>query len=119
MNNVVINDRLPQFSRNLVPLIDSAMKELSYDIIIESREIAPKKRGNLRANSFPVRKRVMKWRVEFNQKYALYQEVGRAGSRVFRNYTTPGTGSRFLKKSGDKVFKEALITLRKYMRHAR
>lgn len=119
MSDLRIEDRLPQFSAKIPMYVDSAMREISNEIIIKSRRIAPKKKGNLRANSFPKRLGLMNWRVEYNQEYAIYQEVGRAGSRVFRNYTTAGTGSRFLSKTGDAVFSKSLLTLRKYMSQVR
>lgn len=117
--NYVIKDRLPEFKRNLENLIDSGLRELGNDILEASRKVAPKKQGDLRANSVNRRVGNMHYRVEYNQEYAINQERGYAGGKTFRNYTTSGTGKKFLSKTGAMKSKEALVTLKKYMGQAK
>lgn len=68
---------------------------LGGDIIRLSTPVTPYKHGDLR-----VRRRVVPKlsgaRLEWNSGHAAVQNRGSRRGRRFRNYTTPGTGPRFV-----------------------
>lgn len=72
------------------------LRMLCEDIVTTSRPNTPRDKGNLNQD---VLKTVsgLKGRIEWRKVYAEYQERGkrRDGSRVVKNYTTPGTGPHF------------------------
>jgi hypothetical protein len=73
-------------------------------MLIDAKNKAPLKTGDLRADSGIESPRPLVKRIYFDKEYAVYQEKGsrRDGTRVVRKYTTAGTGKEFLKNAGDK-----------------
>lgn len=100
-----IKDSLRAYMQVQKTNLDTAARSMAESIIVNSRITAPMLTGALRSDG----------RVEGNQgkygaifgdervPYARAQEFGTNGIVVFRNYTTPGTGSHYLKNAGDKV----------------
>lgn len=87
--------------------ISIANRLIIEDIHRQANKITPlaltaQLRGNVK-KIVQDRDGIIEWRVP----YASYQERGMRydGSHVVRNYTTPGTGKEFAKKSVDKVLK--------------
>lgn len=120
MANLKITDRMPQFKRSMVQRLDEAIGELANDIHRKaSMRYAPFKDGRLRGDSHARKMATLNWRVEFNVEYALAQEQGYAGSKIFRQYTTAGTGKRFLRRAGDEESKKAVLLLKKHGSRAR
>lgn len=119
MSKVVLVNNLPRFSSNVGKVIDDGLKELARDILVKSRMVAPFKFGPLRSNSDINRKSLMHWQVRYHMEYAYVQEKGSIKGSPIRNYTTAGTGSKYLSKTGDKEFKKAISTLKKHARRAR
>lgn len=116
----VVNNRLPQFKSHLYLVLGDALKEAGRDILIGSRRKAPFRKGPLRAQSDVRKINPLHQRIEFNIEYAAPQEAGRAGGRVFRNYTTRGTGAHFLESTGDSYSRLSIKgKLAKHARRAR
>lgn len=114
----VVNN-LPRFSRTLYNVLDDALLEGARDILIKSKERAPFKQGALRSQSETHRVKFLHQRVSYWVEYARFQEMGGDGLRRIRNYTSPGTGKGFLKKSGNEVADRINMTLAKHARRAR
>ena len=109
-----INNRLPQFQAKLYLNLDTAVKELAKDILIESQNKAPFKRGPLRTDSDMKRIGLAHWQVRYHKEYARFQEAGGDGKRVVRKYSTAGTGKGFLENTVNKIFGRAIVTLKKH-----
>lgn len=119
MSKVTINDRLPQFSRSLENMMESAMRSAGRDILIDAENNAPKKDGYLRANKELNKIAKLHYRISFLAEYARFQEFGGDGKRTVRNYTTAGTGKRYLSRAGSAGAKKLARTLKTYARGAR
>jgi hypothetical protein len=109
----VIN-KLPIFSVKAKMVLDDALAEASKDILIDSKNIAPFKKGGLRSDSLAKKMKVLHWRVSYNKEYARYQEYGGDGKRVIRKYTTPGTGKAYLKTAGDNKIQKMIPLFKKH-----
>ena len=107
-------DKLPRFSFDVARVMDMGFGELAKDILITARAITPFDKGQLRSDSDTFRESQLKWRVRYHKEYALAQEKGVVNGHRVRNYTTAGTGSKYLKTAGDKVMQNAVNTLKKY-----
>lgn len=77
------------------------------DILTESTPVTPYRKGELRQ-----KRRVVPqaWGalIQWTARHAGAQNAGQARGRVFRNYTTPGTGRNFVKYGLDKVLPKLL-----------
>lgn len=109
-----VEDRLPQFSAKLIRNLDDGMRELAKDILIQSQNKAPFKRGQLRADSDIKKLKTARYQVRYHKEYARFQEFGGDSTRTIKNYTTPGTGKGYLGDTGDRIFSKAIITLKKH-----
>jgi hypothetical protein len=116
-----INDKLPQFKRNLYQVLDDGVKESARDILIDAKNHAPFLHGMLRSDSGIEKTRPLRAKVYFDAEYAYYQEKGqgRDGTHVVRKYTTAGTGKHFLKNAGDKMQTKMLIKFKKHAQRAK
>jgi hypothetical protein len=117
--SVRVNDKLPTFKRNLYNALNDALADGSKDILIKAKTRAPYKKGALRANSETRQQKVLSWRTSFWIEYARFQEFGGDNKRRVQNYSTPGTGKEYLKKSGDEVAESLVMTLKKHTQRAR
>jgi len=109
-----INNNLPQFQAKLYLNLDMGFRELAKDILIESQNKAPFKRGPLRTDSDINHVGIAHWQVRYHKEYARYQEAGGDGNRVVRKYSTSGTGKGFLADTGNKIFGKAIMTLKQH-----
>lgn len=77
------------------------------DILTESTPRTPYRKGELRQmrRVVPQQKGA---RIEWRARHAAPQNAGQARGRVFRNYTTPGTGADFVQFGLDKVLPRLL-----------
>lgn len=112
-------DNLPRFTKNLIPVIDDALREAGRDTLILAKKRAPFEKGGLRSNADLKQVSQLNWRVSFWQEYARFQEFGGDAKRKVRNYSTPGTGKRYLKSSGDEQAKKFTMTLKKHLPRVR
>lgn len=119
MNKVTVIDRMPAFKISANRVLNDALSEGAKEILYNAKTRAPYKKGPLRANSDTQQIAVLKHRISFWLEYARFQEFGGDGNRRVRNYTTPGTGKEYLKKSGDEVAQGIRNTFRKHGRRAR
>lgn len=117
--SVRINDKLPSFSKSAKSHLQIAIKEGAKDILEKSRNKAPFDQGNLRSESYIDQKGSLKWRISYNAPYAHVQEKGSAGGRVFRNYTTAGTGKKYLSNAGTEVALQIAGIFKKHGQRAR
>lgn len=115
-SSVKVENHLPQFKMSLFNVMDDALAETALDILILSRQKAPVKQGYLRSASLTNQVAKMRHVVSYYAEYAGAQEAGMAGGRVFRNYTTAGTGAHYLENTGDE--KSAMMTMT-FAKHAR
>lgn len=68
-----------------------AKMAVANQAMLDMNRLVPRRRGNLRASGHVT----SAGNVEYSTLYARAQFYGRQGSRVFLNYTTPGTGKRW------------------------
>lgn len=104
---------LEVFTENLKNALDA----MGHSIVIRAEATTPLKQGGLRS-SHDVKTEGLETVIVFGGseiKYAAYQERGmRAdGTHAVKNYTTPGTGKRFLQKAAEKTLKEGI---KKYLK---
>jgi len=109
-----ITDRMPQFSVKAKLLLDQAIGEAAKDTLIDARNSAPFKGGELRRSSDTQQRKLLSHRVSFWIEYARFQEFGGDSRRRVRNYTTSGTGKHYLKRAGDKQVQKLKMTLKKH-----
>lgn len=120
MSNVRVVNKMPAFKRSLYNVLGDAMREAARDIVVVSRNRAPYDKGGLRNEPDPiVKKGDLHYWVQYTAKYARFQEFGGDGKRTVRNYTTSGTGKRFLKTAGDEQTAKLKMTIRKHTARAR
>lgn len=98
---------------NFEQKIDNALNNMAETTLSRARMTVPRKTGRLSESGRVVSDKKLEKKVVFGSsdiKYAGYQERGMAidGSRVVRNYTTPGTGSRYLLNAFESVLKEGI-----------
>lgn len=119
MSKATVNSRMPQFKTSAAVVLNQALSEASRDIIINAKNNAPFKTGQLRADSSVSQRKPLSWRVSFDKEYARYQEFGGDSRRTVRKYSTGGTGAHFLKKAGDKQAKKLRPIFKKHGARAR
>ena len=119
MSKVRIDNRLPQFSRSLESMLESALRSGARDILIDAKNNAPFKTGHLRSDSDIKKQAKLHYRISFFKEYARFQEYGGDGRRTVRNYTTAGTGKKYLTRAGDKGVKRLQRTIKNYAKGAR
>jgi hypothetical protein len=119
MKRVIVVDRMPIFKRSAYNVLNDALIEGAKEVLINAKTRAPYKKGPLRSNSDAHQIGKLHQRISFWLEYAAYQEFGGDGKRVIRNYTTPGTGKHYLKKSGDEVATKLRYTFSKHGKRAR
>lgn len=111
---VKIENNILKWGNKTINSLDSAIGRMAKDIKQIASITVPFKSGELQKNIVDEKMGLLRHRVLVDKPYASYQERGmRAnGSHVVRNYSTPGTGKGYLKKSGDKVVKQGINYLR-------
>jgi len=118
--NATIKNDLPKFTRSAVNVLGDAMKEAARDVVIDSRNKAPFKKGALRNEQDPIRQvSPVHYQINYTEEYSAFQEFGGDGKRVVRKYTTPGTGKHFLKNAGDKQVQLLKMKFKKHATRAR
>lgn len=119
MSKVTINDRLPKFSRSMEGLLDSAFRSQARDILIDAKNNAPFQKGHLRSDTQVTKEGRLHYRISFFKEYARFQEFGGDSKRTVRNYTTAGTGKRYLSRAGVAGSKRLARTVKTYLKGAR
>lgn len=116
---VTVENRLPTFKARLNIALDSAVRELARDVLVNAKNTAPHDKGGLRSDSSVKRQGASKYRVSFFKEYARFQEFGGDGRRTVRNYTTVGTGAHYLKNAGDSAVKRVRDVVKKHARRVK
>lgn len=116
---MIIIDKMPAFTRSLYNVLDDALRESGRDVLINARTKAPFDKGGLRSDSDVSSQGRLTQRISFWKEYARFQEFGGDGNRTVRNYSHSGTGSHYLKDSGDEQAKKMPMILRKHAQRAR
>jgi hypothetical protein len=119
MKRVIVVDRMPIFKSSAYNVLNDALIDGARDVLINAKLRAPYRKGGLRGESDKRQIGRLHQRISFWLEYAAYQEFGGDGKRVIRNYTTPGTGKHYLKKSGDEVATKLRYTFIKHGKRAR
>lgn len=94
---------------------DMAMAHMGQDVetIIKTGGKTPfAKTGFLRSQTRHEKVNPLHWRVISPVEYATVQERGRAGNKVFRTYTTPGTGRGWFQSAVESVVKNRVQYIR-------
>lgn len=92
--------------------VQNALHAMGNAVANRARMTVPFKTGNLESTNNVVTEK-LETTVSFGggrAPYAAYQERGMRldGSHVVRNYTTPGTGKRYLQTAAESVLKEGI-----------
>lgn len=111
---IKITNNMQQFKLANKMVMDSAMGRMANDTLLVSKIRVPLKDGDLQKSGSVEKVAIGKYKVVYDEDYAGYQERGRRldGSRVVKNYTTPGTGKDFLKSAGVIIGKDSLNYLK-------
>jgi hypothetical protein len=111
---IKITNNIKKFVNTNERIMDSVLGRMTGDILMISKITVPFKSSDLMRSGVTEKVGSMKYKVRYDSEYASYQERGRRqdGSRVVRNYTTPGTGKNFLRNAGKTVANNALNYLR-------
>jgi len=102
-NTKDFDDKMEKMDKEVVRTAKKIRMDVALDIRQKSVDVAPKDKGVLRQNSgtrdFPNYSEVFYGGMA--SQYAIYQHEGmRAdGTHVVKNYTTPGTGRKFLENT--------------------
>lgn len=112
--SVRVVDRMPQFKRNAKSVMNDALREASRDILVLSRNKAPYQKGGLRTDADAKMVKQLHWKVSYYKEYARFQEFGGDSKRRVRNYTTPGTGKKYLSNSGKRVGEKITTLFKKH-----
>lgn len=111
--SVNVNQSLDGLIDKLSPdKVDQAQEKLARQVGQDMNEYVPLRDGPLRG-SMQAKKDEVSWGPSV---YAFPQFYGHAGPRVFRNYTTGGTGKRWdLKASGIHLEEWEQVVLREFI----
>lgn len=119
MSNVQVINNLGRFGRNAIGELDNAIREGATNILIASKNKAPFDKGGLRADTEVKKVQNMHWRVSYWKEYARFQEFGGDAYRTVRNYTTAGTGKKYLSTAGDNESELLMARIKVYAKRAR
>jgi len=113
---VRIENNLNSFRRACEGILGNAIERMALDVKLVSKVKVPHKAGTLQRSCVKQKLSRTHHQVIYDTDYASYQERGsrKNGTRVVKNYSTPGTSKGFLKQAGVQVSKNALS----YMKQA-
>lgn len=103
-------DKSVSLVRSNESAMNFALDRMATDVKIKSIIRVPFKSGRLQKSIHKRKVSNRKHQVWVDEEYAAYQEAGmrKDGTRVVRNYSTPGTGKDFLKRAGNQVSDNAI-----------
>lgn len=117
--SVKINDRIQEFGISARNQLDTAIMQSAVNILVASKHKAPFNKGGLRSDTETKRIVPMHWRVSYWKEYARFQEFGGDGKRIVRNYTTAGTGKKYLSTAGNNERENLIKRIKVYAERAR
>ena len=109
----VIN-KLPQFGNKAQDVLNDALKEAAKDTLVAAKTRAPFDKGGLRSDTEIKQVKKLLWRVSFWKEYARFQEFGGDNKRTVRNYSSAGTGKKYLERSGDEQVDKMVNKFKKH-----
>ena len=114
MGKVVFNSKIKRFIEKNREVLDFALERMGKDGVNLTRMRIPYKEGDLYDAVEWVKLEVLNHIIRIEKEYAGYQEFGRRkdGSKVVINYSTPNTGSNFLRGAGEILKRDALNYLK-------
>lgn len=101
--NVRVTDKLDSITRSKQSKIANGLNNMANDLMVGATPRTPKLTGALRKNRRKTIISDLKVIVTWLQPYSEVQENGRAGSRIMRRYTTPGTGKHFVLREVQRI----------------
>lgn len=117
--NVEYHLRLDEIEAKLKAAIPIAIRLMMEDIKLKADPVTPKRYGVLRGSVSKTMLSNNHGLIRWNMPYAGVQEVGgrtdpRTGKWIpFVNYTTPGTGSKFVEQAVEQVKANSAEYIRK------
>lgn len=114
MSAVTVHDKLPTFKRNLYDVLSDAFKEAARDVVIDSKDKAPFKKGGLRSDVNVTKPSNLHYRITYHKEYAAIQEL-----KQHQNYSTAGTGAHFLRNAGNAQVNKLKLLVRKHASRAK
>ena len=111
-------DKSPQFIRRLSAKVDTMLSAMGVDILRLSKQKVPVDRGQLQSSGILEKKGHNVYTIQYNKKYASYQHRGarKDGTRVVRNYSTQGTGSKFLSDPASEIMRKKRTYFDRYLK---
>lgn len=115
---VKIIDKSKEFASRLSHNIDTMLSAMGVDILRLSKQKVPVERGQLQSSGIITKKSTNVYQIQYNKKYASYQHRGsrKDGSRVVRNYTTSGTGSKYLSIPAGDILSKKTAYFNRYLK---
>lgn len=110
MGRIIVKDKIQEFVRQNVIIMDMALGTMGGDLANISKIRQPFKSGDMMKETYHEKIAVLKHVVIVNTPYAAVQERGSRddGSYAIRKYSTPGTGKEFLIGAAEVVFKNGV-----------
>lgn len=109
---IKITDNTIEFVKRNTSVFNTTLANMAQDVLFLSKIKVPLKSGDLQDSGKTEELAILKHRISYgdtlNDPRAIVQERGKAGSRVFRKYTTPDTGKKYLEDSANIVTSNAL-----------
>lgn len=108
--SVTLIDNSEKWLKQEEARLQVGLGRMTQAILATARQKVPRKYGNL-ANTGRVSGTGNEREISFGGqgvKYAHAQEEGTNGIVVFKHYTTPGTGKKYLEKSGEQIAKKGI-----------
>lgn len=105
---VKVDNQMGKFLLKNEKVMDAAVNKMADDIVQLYQVNVTRKLSRLQESAEVDKKESMHYEVWAGRdaetgKYAGAQEAGKAGSKIFRKFTTPGTGPHAMKKAGERV----------------
>lgn len=108
--NLDVKDKTDAWLKVQKQNIENALGAMARAVVYRARMTVPYKTGALSQSGRVDETSGLSRTVRFALPYAGYQERGMRldGSHVVRNYTTPGTGRRYLQTAAETTVKEGI-----------
>lgn len=109
---ITVSEGFEQYMARFKKSLESGLERMAQSVLNKAQMTVPYKTGELSDTGRVVGEGLERMVIfgDDDHQYAGYQERGMRidGSRVVRNYTTPGTGSRYLYNAFEITLKEGL-----------
>lgn len=119
--SVKVTDKMPEFIDKNTQVCEVVLTNMRRDMVNLIKIRQPYEGGEMMRQTYGEKTGPLKHRVIINVEYASYQNRGMRydGTRIVKNYTTPGTGKQFVEDAAENIyshgpeyFKQAFNTIR-------